>query len=81
MSLDYPVNRSRTKEDQSGPEEEELNRTDPTIRSQDANSSQQARVARRPREDGQEVRIPEAEEPDKNNEEDRTVEDHSHWRS
>ncbi|GFX25744.1 transposable element Tc3 transposase [Trichonephila clavipes] len=60
------LNRSRTIRYQSGPEEEELNRTDPTIRSQDANSSQQARVVRRPRENGQAVKIPEVEEPSNN---------------
>ncbi|GFV68016.1 hypothetical protein TNCV_1872981 [Trichonephila clavipes] len=76
---------SRTKGDQSGPEEEEPNRTDPTIRSQDANSNQQARVVRKLRKVGQEARIQEAEKPNNSNarkwEEDRLVRYHSHWRS
>ncbi|GFS57914.1 uncharacterized protein TNIN_373821 [Trichonephila inaurata madagascariensis] len=56
LSPDHPENRIKAKGDQSGPKEE-INSTDPTIKSKEASSTQQARVVRRPREDGQAVRI------------------------
>ncbi|GFU45567.1 uncharacterized protein TNCV_1619951 [Trichonephila clavipes] len=65
LSFDHPVNRLMTKGGQSGPEEEEINSTEPIIRSKEASSSQQARVIRREREDSQTVKIPE--EPHNNN--------------
>ncbi|GFY55641.1 hypothetical protein TNIN_424241 [Trichonephila inaurata madagascariensis] len=84
LSPDHPVNKLKTKGDQSKPEEEEINSTDPTIRSKDASSSQQAKVVRRPREDGQAVTIQEAEEPLNNarkKKENRLVQGRLPWRS
>ncbi|GFX83403.1 uncharacterized protein TNCV_1426991 [Trichonephila clavipes] len=53
LSPDHPVSRGKNKGDQSDPEEEEINSTNPTIRIKDASSSKFARVIRRLREDGQ----------------------------
>ncbi|GFY64444.1 hypothetical protein TNIN_32911 [Trichonephila inaurata madagascariensis] len=59
--------RDRYEVEKSAPEEEEVNCTDPTIRSKEASSGQQAIVDRRPRVDCQAVRIQEAEEHHNNN--------------
>ncbi|GFT84145.1 hypothetical protein TNCV_1149841 [Trichonephila clavipes] len=84
VSPDHPVNRYKTKGEQSGPEEEDTRSTDPALKIQNTSSSPQARVIRRQREDGNAIRIQETEEPNSNNakkwEENPLTEGRRRWR-